>query len=361
MFGLKVVHFVPHLRNTGNGIVNVAVDLACMQAERGYEVAIVGEGGEFERLIARYGVRFIALSKRRGILSGLSNAWTIRRFLISFRPAICHVHVVAGAVYVRAVQFRLPYSVVATGHTAFRRTTALFSLADRVVAVSAKNAQTLASRGIPRNKIVINRNAPLGSPRRQHDNSSAEDIRKPSIVTVSGMYVHKGIDVLIRAFEHVAERHPSATLYLVGRGPDEDQFREQASRSAAADRIKFLGFRSDVDAILRASDVFVLASRIDQAPLVIPEAREAGCAVVASDVDGIPETLDGGQAGMLVAPGDSGAFSAAIDRLLSDGDVLQYWRSAASANLDDLRLARLVNETESMYLELIRRKLRSIA
>ncbi len=52
--------------------------------------------------------------------------------------------------------------------------------------------------------------------------------------------------------------------------------------------------------------------------MVITEAREAGCAIVASDVDGILEALDGRNAGLLVAPRDITALEAALTRILSD-------------------------------------------
>jgi glycosyltransferase involved in cell wall biosynthesis len=61
--------------------------------------------------------------------------------------------------------------------------------------------------------------------------------------------------------------------------------------------------------------VFVLASLNEPFGLVISEAREAGFPVVASNVGGIPEALDGGEAGILVPPGDPAALVDAVRRI----------------------------------------------
>jgi glycosyltransferase involved in cell wall biosynthesis len=113
--------------------------------------------------------------------------------------------------------------------------------------------------------------------------------------------------------------------------------------------VHFLGFVPDPRPYLHSADVFVLASRKDPFPLVIPEAREAGCAIVASNVDGIPEALEHGRAGLLVAPGDPQEIARAIARLLGNPEELAYFRMRARDNLDWLRLKRAAEETIAVY------------
>jgi len=97
--------------------------------------------------------------------------------------------------------------------------------------------------------------------------------------------------------------------------------------------------------------VFVLASRAEPGGLVIPEARNCGCAIVATAVDGSPELLDGGHAGLLVPPQDIPALAAAIARLLDDPAERQRWRAAAGTNLDWLSIDRQYRETLAVYRE----------
>ena len=62
---MKIIHLANHLELIGNGIVNVMVDLACMQARAGHEVVVASSGGGFESLLARYGVRHAHLAQSR--------------------------------------------------------------------------------------------------------------------------------------------------------------------------------------------------------------------------------------------------------------------------------------------------------
>ena len=99
-------------------------------------------------------------------------------------------------------------------------------------------------------------------------------------------------------------------------------------------------------------DIFVLASHKDPSPLVIPEAREAGCAIIATNVDGIPEGLDNGEAGFLVPPEDSKALANAFEKLLGSAEELNNWQFRAKQNLERLTLTRVNQETIEVYSEL---------
>jgi glycosyltransferase involved in cell wall biosynthesis len=83
--------------------------------------------------------------------------------------------------------------------------------------------------------------------------------------------------------------------------------------------------------------------------LVIPEAREAGCAIIASRVDGIPEALDHGDAGYLVPPKSAAALAAKISELLTDRHLLQARKHCAQNNRSWLHLSRVHHETMSIY------------
>jgi glycosyltransferase involved in cell wall biosynthesis len=166
------------------------------------------------------------------------------------------------------------------------------------------------------------------------------------------MYRRKGIAELIEAFAQIAAEFPDAHLYLVGNGPDREMFEAQAQSTAVSDRIHFEGFQSEPQRYLLATDIFVLASHREPFGLVLSEAREAGCAIIASDVDGIPEALSGGQAGMLVPPSDSQSLVAALSQLLKDPKMLHRWKDQAQQNLEWLTTERVNEETLAVYREL---------
>jgi glycosyltransferase involved in cell wall biosynthesis len=163
----------------------------------------------------------------------------------------------------------------------------------------------------------------------------------------------KGIGELIAAFGRIAVLVPDAHLFIVGEGAEGDRFRAMASRMRCRDRIHFEGFRPFPEDYMRAADIFVLASRREAFGLVIPEARSAGAAILATAVDGVPEALDGGAAGILVPPRDSDALSNRMYRLLTNADELRLWRKRASQNLDQYHVNRMCRETIAVYEELL--------
>ncbi|PMB01664.1 glycosyltransferase, partial [Fischerella thermalis CCMEE 5328] len=100
---------------------------------------------------------------------------------------------------------------------------------------------------------------------------------------------------------------------------------------------------------LLACDIFVLASHRDPCPLVISEAREASCAIVATEVDGIPEALDYGEAGILVPAKNPNTLAAALVKLLRNPDTLHQWKVKANQNLERLNVYRVHQETLAVY------------
>ena len=351
---MRILHLAPHCDEVGNGVVNVAVDLAIKQREAGHVVGLASAGGSMQSMLEAGAVQYfpcsMALAHPRRMmkeLRGLSAA------LASFAPQIVHAHMVPGAIFARALRGRYAFRLISTVHNAPRPQATLMGLADRVIVVSTANRTAMARRGIPQRKLRLVKNGPLGSPRRRRFaiGSEAASVRRPAIVTVARMFSQKGIGDLIEAFALLAPSFREWSLYLVGEGPERGKFEQQAAKTACADRIQFVGFVKDPGRYLNQADVFVLASRSDPFPLVIPEAREAGCAIVGTAVDGIREGLEDGRAGLLVAPGSPQELAKGLWRLLSDDAELALWRERARTNLGWLRIERVVRETLSVYEE----------
>ena len=236
--------------------------------------------------------------------------------------------------------------LVTTVHNAFERSAVLMAVGDRVLAVSRAVEDGMAARGVPRAKLRTVLNGTVGSARAPVPPPPPEALVAPSIVFVGGMHPRKGVHDLITAMTAVHAEVPQAALHLVGEGPFEAEYRAQAS---GMPYVHFHGARRDPRGFLAAASIFVLASHADPAPLVISEACAAGCAVVASAVDGIPEMLDGGRAGVLTPPRDPQALAAALLRLLRSPEELAAARAAALANADRLTIGRVAREVLDNY------------
>jgi glycosyltransferase involved in cell wall biosynthesis len=221
----------------------------------------------------------------------------------------------------------------------------------RIIAVSTAVQTELQNQGVPADRIRIVLNGTLGSQRRPSTVSPA-DLMRPSIVSVAGMMHRKGIAELIEAFAKLPADGSQAHLYLVGGGSEQASFQEFASRFGAADRIHFEGFQADPRPYLQSADLFVLASRRESFALAILEAREAGCAILATAVDGIPEALDHGRCGILVPPQNSTALAAGMIHVLRDRSLREALQREAKIGLERFTVSRMTDEVSDIYSDI---------
>jgi len=361
---MRILHLSNHVDHVGNGIVNVAVDLAWYQAERGHDVSVASAGGAFVELLARGDIRHFDLPQREGWqgeawrrrepLTMLREARRLRRILAELRPDVVHAHMVTGAMLARAMRPRFGFKLVCSVHNEWQRHATLMRVGDAVVAVSQANARALKARGIPPSTLHVVPNGTLGSPRLTDSDADVE-MRHPAVTSLAGLFERKGIPELVAAFERLPDSL-SAHLYLVGDGSYRKELETRMRTSPSAHRIHLEGFQPDPGPYLRATDVFVLASRKDPFPLVLSEARAAGCAIIGTNVDGIPEALEGGRAGVLVPPGDAKALSEGLRRLLESEEERRRLAVAAKTNLEWLSAGHMADRMLAVYEAALRER-----
>jgi glycosyltransferase involved in cell wall biosynthesis len=149
---------------------------------------------------------------------------------------------------------------------------------------------------------------------------------QPVVLAVGRLAPQKGFGTLLAAAVRWQGRDPRPVIALVGTGPLAGSLRAQAD--AGGVRVRFLGQRPDVPALLAAADVVVVPSLWEGQPLIVQEALRAGRPLVAAAVGGIPD-LTGPDAAMLVPPGDEAALAAAVLSVV-DQPVLAERLSAAA-------------------------------
>jgi glycosyltransferase involved in cell wall biosynthesis len=137
------------------------------------------------------------------------------------------------------------------------------------------------------------------------------------IIAVSRLVWHKGYPELAAAMRSV----PEAELWVVGERLDSDRGADMAAllRDAGlGDRLRMLGYRSDIAALLAAADIFTLPSRFEGLPMSVIEAMLTGLPVVATDVRGPAEQVVDLVTGLSVPAGDAAALGVALGRLVRD-------------------------------------------
>ncbi|TXM67324.1 glycosyltransferase family 4 protein [Methylobacterium sp. WL69] len=368
---MRILHVLNHTYRL-NGHVHAAVDLACAQARLGHTVLVCSGGGSFDDLLRENGVEVVRVDQVRRPLAVARAILALSRQ--AFTVDIVHAHMVTSTLLAWFGCVLNGKPLITTVHNAFERSAVAMGVGRRVIAVSAAVGRSMADRGIPARRLRVVLNGTIGSARLDPqapppsppfgtsmngagmdggvDGSAA--VPRPTalnLLFIGGLHPRKGVSDLLDAFERVHATRPDTRLTIVGEGPHADEYKERVARMAGASAVTFSGGQSDPRPFFAAADIFILPSLADPAPLVLSEARAAGCAVVATAVDGIPELLENGRAGILVPPSDPTQLGDAILALVRDPDELALWKRNSQYNIDHLSIARVARETLAIYAE----------
>ncbi len=242
---------------------------------------------------------------------------------------------------------------------------ALRNFHDKIIAVSAAVGDYAVAKGrVPPERISVLYNGIDTSSFRRRNEADRAAVRKtfgiPAdaalVVTVAVLRREKGIQFLIEAWPDILEAVPNAYYLIVGAGPFESQLKSLATTYNLTDRVLFAGARNDIPEILGGSDLFVLPTLDDVLPTVLAEAMASGLPIVASRVGGVPEMVEPGKNGLLVAPADQTQLAEACVRLLRTPDealrLAQGGQDVAEARFN---VRNQVRKLENIYQELLER------
>ena len=178
----------------------------------------------------------------------------------------------------------------------------------------------------------------------------------PLVITTSQIVAVKGHAVLLRAVSRLAGFDPAPVLVLVGTGSEVEPLRALAARLGLGDRVRFPGFRRDLERVLDDATVAVLPTldRGEGFPNCVVEFMAKGKPLIATRQAGVPEAVTDGTEGLLVPPGDEEALTAALARLLGDpGLRARLGRSARERAERDFGIELMVDRVESLLREMV--------
>jgi glycosyltransferase involved in cell wall biosynthesis len=258
----------------------------------------------------------------------------LRRFFRARGVEVVHAHNLAPLLYgglaARLLGARRPavvYSehnqIYRAGERARRRFRRYVRLADDVVAVSHDLRRTLVQGlKVPRPVRVLHN----GIDPRAFGDADASGVRRelgaaPGEFLVGTAVVlseQKGVRHLLDAARLVRAADPSIRFVVAGDGPLRPELERTAAALGLDGAVRFLGYRSDVPALIAALDAYVLPSLWEGLPLALLEALAGGKPIVATHVGGNPEVVEDGENGLLVPPRDPDALARAILALRAD-------------------------------------------
>jgi glycosyltransferase involved in cell wall biosynthesis len=310
--------------------------------------------------------RFLPLARRRKV--DVAAFARLERFLRRERVDVLHTHKFGSNVWGTMVgrMARVPV-VLAHEHTwsyegqplrRFLDRELIARGATRFIAVSREDQRRMtAVEGIDPSRTLFIPNGVLASPP-----PSGRDVRAelgiaataPVIGTVGVLRPQKAVQVLLGAVAPLSERWPDVRVLIVGEGPERARWEQLASELGVAESVLFLGHRSDVPDVLRALDVAVSCSDFEGSPLAVMEYMDAALPIVATAVGGVPDLIDSGVHGLLVARGDSPALATGIAELLADPQRSRAMGARArDRRRNEFDIDTLVHRLEDLYLELL--------
>jgi glycosyltransferase involved in cell wall biosynthesis len=317
---------------------------------RGHEVIGVCAEGPFLDGPRAEGFRIKALPLQRSV--SLAAHWRAYRALLLLfrreRPDLVHAHMPISGFLARMAAWRAGVPRIAyTGHGfwfnfpgSWPRSIVGFAMewlaarvTDTFLTVSEAEARDARRLHIHRGAIAVGngrdpaRFRPDRAVRRRVRAALGVADRQVAVLAVSRLVWHKGYPELAAALPQV----PDAVLLVAGerldsdRGPDMEALLRQ---SGLGDRLRLLGYRTDISDLMAAADLFVLPSRFEGLPMSVIEAMLCGLPVVAADVRGPAEQVVPEVTGLLVPPGDTPALAAALRRLAADAALRERMGAA---------------------------------
>jgi glycosyltransferase involved in cell wall biosynthesis len=297
----------------------------------------------------------------------------LRRKVTTIKPDLIHANSIRAGLVATAATFGSGVSVVWHLHDLLPRhplSTAIRILASisrrtRMIAVSEAVAGNFCGRfsGSLKDRVTVILNA-IDLDKFHLNKTGSAAIRAELGLTqddfvlgiIGQLTPRKGQLELIDAFSQAAVSQ--ATLLIVGAalfnrdGDYAQRLAAEAKARGVADRVRMLGPRSDINAIMQTLDLLVVNSSAEPFGLVILEAMACGTPVLAAAVDGIPEIVEHGKNGWLVPPRDKRLLADAIAHLSREPELRA--RLAATGREDvaaNFSLGRYLSEIESFYQE----------
>ena len=187
--------------------------------------------------------------------------------------------------------------------------------ADFWIGISKGICNHLITGGMPSNRVFHIPNfadetdvAPL--PR----DSFNTPIDQPLLLAAGRLHINKGFDILLQALVKI----PDAILWLAGSGPEEATLKQLCSELNLTERVRFLGWRNDVTALMRTADIFVCPSRYEGLGSIVMESWMHQCPIVATASEGPGELIEDGETGRLTPVDQPDPLAEAILDLLGD-------------------------------------------
>ncbi|MDO8757311.1 MAG: glycosyltransferase family 4 protein [Elusimicrobiota bacterium] len=243
----------------------------------------------------------------------------------------------------------------------------------KVICVSGAIADIMKSAGTPASKLVVvpdglpvtaeeskwaavppTRFAPPQAAEREACKKAlANEFGFPQdsllIGNLAALVPHKDHDSLLAAAVIVLLQRPNVKFLIAGRGPEEEQLFESIKRMGMLGKVILMGHRDNPEPILKALDIYVQSSWGEGMGSVLIEAAACGIPIAATTAGGIPEVVEDGATGLLVAPRHPEGMANNLIRLIDKPELRLRLAAEGRGRVSRFGLTRMANEMEEIY------------
>ncbi|HEU4724047.1 MAG TPA: glycosyltransferase, partial [Candidatus Eisenbacteria bacterium] len=300
----------------------------------------------------------------------LASAFALARLHRSLRPDLVHWHAArAHALGAIAAQFAPGPARVLSRRVDFpvRRSPGsrlLWSLpVDAIAAISEGVRDALVRSGVAADRIRVVPSgidlSPFDVPADRDELRAKFGIETKTVLAfqAAALAPHKSQTDLLKAAARLRDAgERDIQVWIAGDGPLRADLERERDALALGTTVRFLGFREDVNDLLRAADLFVVSSCLEGMGTATLDAMASGLPVVATRVGGIPEIVADGETGILVPARDPAALAGAMRRLAADPALRARFGEAGRARAREFSADRTEERTRAMYDEILQRR-----
>ena len=246
-----------------------------------------------------------------------------------------------------------------------RMNRALTPITDAFIGVADEHGRYLRDQeGFPPEKVNVIPNG-VDTNRFQPDITANSIVRQelsipidaPVCSIVAALRPEKNHDMFLKGAALIRQRFPDTRFLIVGDGPERDRLEQLKAQLGLSEAVRFLGTRKDIPAILAASNVCALTSKMEANPVSILEALSTRVPVVATRVGGVPTTVIDNETGFLVPAGDEAAFADRVSQLLAQSaEAARMGRNGRDLVCKDWSVDAMVRGYENLILSIYQSK-----
>lgn len=354
---MKILQVIPTF---GMGGAETMCQGLCMQLHRmGHEVTAVSLSGDHTPLtegLEAVGVPVRYLDKALG--SGFGCVGKLKALIRQEQPQVIHTHLHALK-YVALAGNRVP--IVHTVHNQaekeavfldrqigkhlFRSKKALPVALTREIRQSVAALYGLEEGNIP----LVTNGIDLGRCIEKNDYTLHYPIR---LLHVGRFYPQKNHMALIEASAILKKRGLNCELHCYGDGPLLPEMEEKVKALGLEEQVVFMGVTQDVYTVMSRGDLFLLPSSWEGMPMTVIEAMGAGLPVIASRVGGIPDMIQPGESGVLIAP-QPRELADAVESLVKDEALRQALGEGGKRAARNFSLEAMAQGYVDLYKQLV--------